>query len=100
MFALLTMYPGDNIASMYATSMHSGSGYLVTSPDVSAARDGVVDILRRGLRKETLCVIPEGLRKEFRAAGQLLGGIVNWRAVYGEDASCTSRTPGILVLLS
>jgi len=43
MFALLTMYPGDNIASMYATSMHSGSGYLVTSPDVSAARDGVVD---------------------------------------------------------
>eukprot|EP00277_Geminigera_cryophila_P019036 CAMPEP_0179448392 /NCGR_PEP_ID=MMETSP0799-20121207/32234_1 /TAXON_ID=46947 /ORGANISM="Geminigera cryophila, Strain CCMP2564" /LENGTH=73 /DNA_ID=CAMNT_0021240181 /DNA_START=35 /DNA_END=256 /DNA_ORIENTATION=+ len=34
------MYPGDNIASMYATSMHSGSGYLVTSPDGSASYGG------------------------------------------------------------
>ena len=34
MFTLLRMYADDNIASMYATSMHSDSGYLVTDPSV------------------------------------------------------------------
>jgi len=36
MFTLLRMYADDNIASMYATSMHSDSGYLVTDASVRA----------------------------------------------------------------
>ena len=34
MFTVLRMYADDNIASMYATSMHSDSGYLVTNASV------------------------------------------------------------------
>ena len=37
MFTLLRMYADDNIASMYATSMHSDSGYLVTDASVRPA---------------------------------------------------------------
>ena len=32
MFAVLRMYEPDGHAGMYATMMHSDSGYLVTSP--------------------------------------------------------------------
>ena len=35
MFTLLRMYADDNIASMYATQMHSDSGYMVTDATVS-----------------------------------------------------------------
>ena len=37
MFTLLRMYAKDDIASMYATSMHSDSGYLVINASVSAS---------------------------------------------------------------
>mmetsp|Transcript_100268 Transcript_100268/g.146362 ORF Transcript_100268/g.146362 Transcript_100268/m.146362 type:complete len:88 (+) Transcript_100268:38-301(+) len=40
MFALLSIYGTDGQASMYATQMHSDSGYLVTSPDGSASYSG------------------------------------------------------------
>ena len=38
MFTLLRMYGEDNIASIYATSMHSDSGYLVTNGSVSSGQ--------------------------------------------------------------
>jgi hypothetical protein len=40
MFTLLRMYADDNIASMYATSMHSDSGYLVTDASGKASYGG------------------------------------------------------------
>ena len=40
MFTLLRMYGEDNIASMYATSMHSDSGYLVTNSSVRLSPHG------------------------------------------------------------
>merc|ERR1712216_52137 len=40
MFTVLRMYADDNIASMYATSMHSDSGYLVTDSSGNASYGG------------------------------------------------------------
>ena len=34
MFSCLRMYANDDIATFYATGMHSDSGYLVTSESV------------------------------------------------------------------